>query len=134
MSDARDIGRHDDGPPPLRAGRALVVVARWLLAAACAAAIPLAFDALALPARLGAFAALSFLLANALWQHLPLTPACLAAFAASALFAVVVVALVDAGGASDAGNLIFYLCFAALGAALARLALKTIDRTARRRL
>ena len=110
------------------------MAARWLLAAACAAAIPLAFGALALPARLGAFAALSFLLANALWQHLPLTPACLAAFAASALFAVVVVALVDAGGASDAGNLIFYLCFAALGAALARLALKAIDRTARRRL
>ena len=83
------------------------------------------------PSRLPS--ALSFLLANALWQHLPLTPACLAAFAASALFAVVVVALVDVGGASDAGNLIFYLCFAALGAALARLALKAIDRMARRR-
>ena len=124
-NDNRRTAAHSESIPKRR----IIIAARWALAATGAVVILLSFNVFAPPARLGALAALSFLLANALWQHLALAPACLAAFAACALLSLVAASCSPfAGLPSCMDGLLAYLGFAALGAAVALLVLPRIDR------
>ncbi len=113
--------------------RGLVVFGRWALVAAGVAAIALGFAASSGLVRAVAFAGLAFLLANALFQHMPLSRACVAAAAIALLFgaAVALYRLFtwDMGLVSWIPDALGSLA----GAALAYPALKRIDRLASQR-
>lgn len=105
-------------PIPLTKGRVFVVVGRWILVAACAG-----FAIIAPAPALVSCAVLSFLLVNALLQHLPFKASCFAAFTVSTLF----------GGpfvlrAADPAGWLMALAGAALGTAIAYSLIPKIDR------
>lgn len=108
--------------------RGLIVFGRWALVAAGIVAIALGFIAASAAVRLVAFAGLSFLLANALWQHMPLARSCVAAGGLALLFGAAVALYrlftwnmgLDSWLPDAVGALV--------GAAIAYPALKRIDR------
>lgn len=82
----------NNGSPRAAApARGLIVFGRWALVAAGVAAIVFGFAASSPIVRAVAFAVLAFLLANALFQHLPLGRACAAAAGITLLFVVALV-------------------------------------------
>lgn len=84
--DSRSAGH----PAKPSTARRFIVLGRWALVAAGIVAIALGFAAASPVVRFAAFAGLSFLLANALWQHMPLSQACAAAAAIAIVFGAAV--------------------------------------------
>lgn len=125
-----DTRKTPENRPSLDTGRAklrpVLVAVRWGLAIAWTVAVVVLWPAI--PRMFAAFL-LAFLLANALWQHVPLKRACVMAFALTGFVAIVgelalgtsdfaavpVLWLVDALGAL-------------IGAVVAYLAMPSIDR------
>lgn len=70
--------------------RGLVVFGRWALVVAGVVAIAFGFAASSALVRGVAFAGLAFLLANALFQHMPLSRACVAAAVVALIFGAAV--------------------------------------------
>ena len=113
--------------------RRAIVVLRWLLAVGWALAIafilPLTDSLAGLAVQAAAFALLSFLLANALWQHMTLKSAC-----ATAVIVVCLVITVSEVFRSLVMNqtapesLVAGLCGSILGAVAARPLLRHINR------
>lgn len=66
--------------------RLFIVVGRWTIAVICAAFV--LFDPNAVQPQLLGYAVLSFLLANAIWQHISLIRACAAAFVLATVLAL----------------------------------------------
>ena len=124
--------RHDSRPAGPTAkpstARRLIVFGRWALVAAGVVAIALGFATASPAVRFAAFAGLSFLLANALWQHAPLSRACVAAAAIAILFgaAVALYRLFAWGMGLD--SWLPDALGAVIGALVAYPALKRIDR------
>lgn len=113
--------------------RRAIVVLRWLLAVGWALAIafmlPPADSLAGLGMQAAAFALLSFLLANALWQHMTLKSACATAviivclvITASEVFRSLVL------GQTAPESLVAGLCGSIIGAVAARPLLRRINR------
>lgn len=67
--------------------RPFIVVGRWTMAVICAAFV--LFDPNANQPQLLGYAVLSFLLANAIWQHISLIRACVVAFILATVLALI---------------------------------------------
>ncbi|WP_080797421.1 hypothetical protein [Arabiibacter massiliensis] len=107
--------------------RPALVAVRWGLAIAWAAAVVVLWPSI--PRMFAAFL-LTFLLANALWQHVPLKRACVMAFALTGLAAVV--GELALGTADFAAVPVLWLVDALgalIGALVAYLAMPLVDRT-----
>lgn len=118
--------------PPMRR-RWLLVIARWVLVAAWIGVVlaePWNGNAFPGIARYFAFGLLGFLLANALWQHMPLKRACAAAFVCAALIGAVDTLFLQTGPIMADGlpKLLAAIGGAGSGALLAVPLLKKIDR------
>lgn len=83
---------HTDSKSPRSTSpaRGLVVFGRWALVVAGVVAIAFGFAASSALVRGVAFAGLAFLLANALFQHMPLSRACVAAAVIAIVFGAAV--------------------------------------------
>ena len=118
--------------------RGLFVVARWALALigiGVATFLMLAGDP-GIVGRVFGFLLLAVLLANALWQHLPLGRACVSAFAVAGLLAIAL-ELFRGEGTMQLASIVIWLFDAggaALGAALAYMVMPKIDAATKRML
>lgn len=118
--------------PSLLGSRALLVTMRWVLVAAWTGVTlvaPWDFGTIATILRFGAYVTLSFLFANAQWQHIPLKNACAVAF-----FYAVLIGTINAlflhPETSTISNLIALAtatCGAAIGSVIAYPLLQRID-------
>ena len=110
--------------PPLTAPRVLLVTFRWVLVAAWTTVVLTTqgeSGTLAAIQRIAACLPLSFLLANALWQHIPLKYACLVAFACATLVGVLNLLFFQAGAVAmdNLSTLAASACGAAAGSVVA---------------
>lgn len=119
--------RHTGGGNAPSTARRLLVAGRWLLAAAGAVAIMAGLDQGSPAVRFAAYAILSGLLANALWQHVPLSRACLTACAASVLFGGALAIYRLATAHIGLEGWLFAALGAVAGAALSYPALRWVD-------
>lgn len=88
--DTKGHTNKNTNPRDVMPSRGLVVFGRWALVVAGVVAIALGFVTSSALVRIVAFAGLAFLLANALFQHMPLSRACVAAAAIALLFGAAV--------------------------------------------
>lgn len=116
----------------LLSSRVLLVTMRWVLVAAwmgVALVVPGDFDTAAIILRFGVYVTLSFLFANALWQHIPLKYACIAAFIYAVLIAAFSTLLLPSESNSTNNLAVFavLVCGAAIGSVIAYPLLQRID-------
>ncbi|MEA5019681.1 MAG: hypothetical protein VB027_04865 [Gordonibacter sp.] len=116
----------------LLSSRVLLVTMRWALVAAwtgVALVVPGDFDTAAIVLRFGVYITLSFLFANALWQHIPLKYACVAAFIYAVLAATFSTLLLPSESTSTNNLTAFAIlvCAAAIGSVIAHPLLQRID-------
>lgn len=116
----------DSGAAARRKLRPALVALRWGLAIAWAVAVVALWPAV--PRMFAAFL-LAFLLANALWQHVPLKRACIMAFALAGLLAIIgELALGTADFAAVPMLWLVDALGAVIGALVAYIAMPLVDR------